>query len=145
MLNAWAALGDEPHPTSEGACELGDGVERALAGRCRQRGFVASAEKGRICLHPSPPSSEESRAQRLSPRSLPPQTKKANVGWPLVSFAHPGRFELPTLGFVVRCSIQLSYGCVGGECIARDFGTDRRKCDDLEWAGGGTCVPGLKR
>ena len=34
-----------------------------------------------------------------------------NIGFS--AFAHPGRFELPTLGFVVRCSIQLSYGCVG--------------------------------
>ena len=25
--------------------------------------------------------------------------------------AHPGRFERPTYGSVVRCSIQLSYGC----------------------------------
>jgi hypothetical protein len=29
------------------------------------------------------------------------------------SLAHPERFERPTLGFVVRCSIQLSYGCAG--------------------------------
>ncbi len=25
--------------------------------------------------------------------------------------AHPERFELPTYGSVIRCSIQLSYGC----------------------------------
>ncbi len=50
LLNAWAAFGDKPHPATEGARELGDGVERTLAGRRRQRGFVASAEKGGICL-----------------------------------------------------------------------------------------------
>jgi hypothetical protein len=30
---------------------------------------------------------------------------------PLISLAHPERFERPTLGSVDRCSIQLSYGC----------------------------------
>ena len=32
---------------------------------------------------------------------------------PLKSLARPERFELPTHGFVVRCSIQLSYGRAG--------------------------------
>ena len=45
--------------------------------------------------------------------SLAPQSKKANLRWLFSPLAHPGRFELPTPGFVVRCSIQLSYGCVG--------------------------------
>ncbi len=31
--------------------------------------------------------------------------------------AHPKRFELLTPRFVVWCSIQLSYGCVGKQCV----------------------------
>ena len=51
--------------------------------------------------------------ERLRQDSFHPQSKKANLRWLLGSLAHPGRFELPTPGFVVRCSIQLSYGCLG--------------------------------
>ena len=42
LLNARAALGDEPHPARESARELGDGLERALAGRRCKRGFVSA-------------------------------------------------------------------------------------------------------
>ena len=63
----------------------------------------------------------------------------------LVLVAHPGRFELPTLGFVVRCSIQLSYGCVGGECIARVFGTDMGKCFGARVGAWGCMCAALKR
>ena len=84
---------------------------------------------------------------RLSDASTP--TQKGQLSLAFVLVAHPGRFELPTLGFVVRCSIQLSYGCVGGECIARVFGTDSGKCaldrPAREWALGGGCGPALKR
>ena len=37
--------------------------------------------------------------------------KRPHTWWGLFFFmARPERFELPTLGFVDRCSIQLSYG-----------------------------------
>ena len=68
--------------------------------------------------HPCrPANSSPCRACRgLSPPSgcaLPGAQVKKGVGKianPLIFLARPERFELPTHGFVVRCSIQLSYG-----------------------------------
>ena len=37
--------------------------------------------------------------------------------------AHSERFELPTLGIEIRCSIQLSYECVAGHHTDRRHGT----------------------
>ena len=39
---------------------------------------------------------------------------KARRIWEFWKMAHPGRFELPTPWFVVKYSIQLSYGCALG-------------------------------
>ncbi len=45
---------------------------------------------------------------------------------------HPERFERPTLWFVAKCSIQLSYGCVltnGNSLRIPEFGGSR----NLNW------------
>ena len=38
---------------------------------------------------------------------------------PLKSLVHSERFERPTLGIEIRCSIQLSYECDGGTIAAK--------------------------
>jgi hypothetical protein len=44
----------------------------------------------------------------------------------------PERFELPTLWFEARCSIQLSYGCVP-LYVARIFTPDKPGWNRLTW------------
>ena len=48
----------------------------------------------------------------VAPTGAAPGVQGKSTGW----MAHPKRFELLTPRFVVWCSIQLSYGCVGQAC-----------------------------
>src|ERR1700719_2180143 len=59
--------------------------------------------------------------------------------------ARPERFELPTLWFEARCSIQLSYGRTSGECtcsfVALQEAASRRGTSASNWQR--TAPPGI--
>ncbi len=82
---------------------------------------------GRRRRAPPPQAGRDSRRRGARPRAQRRQ-RRGREG-PSRSSARPGRFELPTPGFVGRCSIQLSYGRVarrrGGASSATRRGKTR--------------------
>jgi hypothetical protein len=94
-------------------CGRESGAVGATSRRPRgKRGPTTRARGSRSCvIAPMEPGCQSSTLELRNEES-PDAASPVSAQAPCFS-AHPGRFELPTLGFVVRCSIQLSYGCEG--------------------------------
>ena len=157
LLNAWAALGDEPHPASEGARELGDRVERALTGRRRQRGLsrhrptpalgssfaaVPAAPPTRSPTEPSGPC-----ARSRDSRFQPPVKNPMNIGFS--SLCAPGKIRTsdPRIRspMLYPAELRVRRGRVHSTGYWNRYWKMKGRLSARGWAGGGRCGPGLKR